>query len=328
MTAAIDRSPTAPTRAAPRPRRRGRSADRDGARGHARHARPRRRRDRRDVRRGRGGDRRAAGSISPSPTSISAPTRSIRSPTVLAAGVPLIFATGSHRDCCRARFADCPVLEKPYALAAVEAALGQTCRSSPLVLIEQRWYDASPRTRESDDGGGVESGGRRHGQGQGARSGAGTDRPRLRQGLGDEARQPRDDGDRKQPDRIARPRHRARHRRPAARPRHRDLRPGKLGQDDARAACHRRGAEERRHRRLRRRRARARPGLCQEARRQHRRTDRVAARHRRAGARDRRHARPLERDRRAGRSTRSPRSCRAPRSRARWATAMSACRRG
>jgi recombination protein RecA len=44
------------------------------------------------------------------------------------------------------------------------------------------------------------------------------------------------------------PRHRARHRRPAARPRHRDLRAGKLGQDHARAPRHRRSAEERRHR--------------------------------------------------------------------------------
>ena len=86
--------------------------------------------------------------------------------------------------------------------------------------------------------------------------------------------------------------------------------------------------KDRRHRRLRRCRACARPGLCQEAGRRHRRTDRLAARHRRAGAGDRRHAGALERDRRAGRSIRSPRWCRAPRSRARWATAMSACRRG
>ena len=54
-------------------------------------------------------------------------------------------------------------------------------------------------------------------------------------------------GDRVDLDRLARPRHRARHRRPAARPHRRDLRAGKLGQDHARAARHRRGAEGRRH---------------------------------------------------------------------------------
>ena len=43
-------------------------------------------------------------------------------------------------------------------------------------------------------------------------------------------------------DRLARPRHRARRRRPAARPRGRDLRAGILGQDHADAAGHRRAA--------------------------------------------------------------------------------------
>ena len=52
------------------------------------------------------------------------------------------------------------------------------------------------------------------------------------------------------------------------------------------------------------------------------------ARHRRAGARDRRHAGPLRRASTSSSSTRWPRSCRAPRSRARWATATSACRPG
>ena len=99
---------------------------------------------------------------------------------------------------------------------------------------------------------------------------------------------------------IARARYRARRRRPAARPGDRDLRAGKLGQDHARAARDRRGAEGRRHRGLRRCRTCARSGLCQEAGRQHRRADRLAARYRRAGARDRRHAGALERDRRAG----------------------------
>ena len=63
---------------------------------------------------------------------------------------------------------------------------------------------------------------------------------------------------------------------------------------------HRRGAEEGRHLRLHRRRARARPDLCPQARRQCRRPPDLAARHRRAGAGDRRHAGALRRDRRAG----------------------------
>ena len=96
------------------------------------------------------------------------------------------------------------------------------------------------------------------------------------------------------------PRHRARRRRPAARPRDRDLRPGIVGQDDADAARHRRGAEARRRLRLRRRRTCARPGLCPQARRQPRGSADLAARHRRAGARDHRHAGALRRRRRAG----------------------------
>ncbi len=42
---------------------------------------------------------------------------------VVAAGIPLILATGSHPDTLPARFAGLPVLEKPYALTAVESAL-------------------------------------------------------------------------------------------------------------------------------------------------------------------------------------------------------------
>lgn len=42
---------------------------------------------------------------------------------VVAAGIPLILATGSHRDTLPPRFAGVPVLEKPYALAATAAAL-------------------------------------------------------------------------------------------------------------------------------------------------------------------------------------------------------------
>ncbi len=42
---------------------------------------------------------------------------------VVAAGVPLILATGSHPDTLPPRFAGLPVLEKPYALAAIETVL-------------------------------------------------------------------------------------------------------------------------------------------------------------------------------------------------------------
>ena len=99
---------------------------------------------------------------------------------------------------------------------------------------------------------------------------------------------------------LARARHRARHRRPAARPRRRDLRPGKLGQDDPRAARGRRGAEGRRRRRLRRCRACARPDLRPQARSRRRQSDRLAARHGRAGARDHRYPGPLQRGRHPG----------------------------
>ena len=99
-------------------------------------------------------------------------------------------------------------------------------------------------------------------------------------------------------DRLARPRHRARRRRAAARPRGRDLRAGVLRQDDAVPAGRGAGAEGRRHGGLHRRRERARPGLRGQARRQRRRSPDLAAGHRRAGARDRRHAGALGRRRR------------------------------
>ena len=85
-----------------------------------------------------------------------------------------------------------------------------------------------------------------------------------------------------------------------ARPRHRDLRPRILRQDDPGAPHHRRGPEEGRRLRLRRCRARARSGLCPQARRQSRRSADLAARHRRAGAGDHRHPCPFRRDRCAG----------------------------
>ena len=91
---------------------------------------------------------------------------------------------------------------------------------------------------------------------------------------------------------------RPRHRRPAPRPRHRDLRPGVVRQDDAGAAGHCRSARRRRHGRVRRCRARARRAVRAEAWRRPREPARVAARQRRAGARDRRGADPLQQRRR------------------------------
>ena len=44
---------------------------------------------------------------------------------VLARGVPIVFATGSLPDSLPERFRGCPVLEKPYVYAGVEAALGR-----------------------------------------------------------------------------------------------------------------------------------------------------------------------------------------------------------
>ncbi len=41
----------------------------------------------------------------------------------IAAGVEVIFATGSHRSVLPDRFADCKLLEKPYDFKAVECAI-------------------------------------------------------------------------------------------------------------------------------------------------------------------------------------------------------------
>ena len=151
-----------------------------------------------------------------------------------------------------------------------------------------------PRKEKNDDA-------RRTGEGEGDRAGRLVHREGLRQGL-DHA--PRQRGGAREGRAgglhgLGLARHRARRRRAPARPHHRDLRPGVLRQDDARAPRHRRGAEEGRHRRVHRRRARARRRLRAQARRAHRRPPHLAAGHRRAGARDRRDARPLRRDRRA-----------------------------
>ena len=125
------------------------------------------------------------------------------------------------------------------------------------------------------------------------------DREAVRQGEHHAAR--RGDGPARgegHPDRVARPRHRARRRRAAARPRRRDLRAGVVGQDDAGAARRGRGPEAGRHLRVRRRGARAGRRLRAQAGRAHRRPAGVAARLRRAGARDHRDAGALGRGRR------------------------------
>ena len=130
------------------------------------------------------------------------------------------------------------------------------------------------------------------------------------------------------PDRLAGARHRARRRRAAARARHRGLRAGVLGQDDAGAARGRRGAEAGRHLRLHRRGARARRRLRAQAGRADRRPAGLAARLRRAGAGDHRDAGRARARSTSWSSTRWRRWCRGPSSRARWATRTSACRRG
>ena len=167
----------------------------------------------------------------------------------------------------------------------------------------------------------------RSGSRAGSRRRPRADRAAVRQGLGHEDERPAAGVRRRRLDGLALARPRARHRRPAARPHRRDLRPGVVGQDDARLPRDRRGAAARRHLRLHRRRARDGPAVREADRRQHRRAARLAARHGRAGARDHRAAHPLGRARRRRRSTRSPRCRRRRRSRARWATATSASRR-
>lgn len=48
---------------------------------------------------------------------------------LIAAGVEVIFATGSHRSALPDRFASCKVLEKPYAFAAVERAVSNMAKA-------------------------------------------------------------------------------------------------------------------------------------------------------------------------------------------------------
>ena len=91
----------------------------------------------------------------------------------------------------------------------------------------------------------------------------------------------------------------ARHRRTSPGPHRRGLRTRVIGEVDSRHARRRRGAAQRGHLRLHRRRARHGPGLRPRHRGQHRRPPDLPTRHGRAGARDRRHADPIGRARRA-----------------------------
>ncbi len=140
---------------------------------------------------------------------------------------------------------------------------------------------------------------RRQGTRESRRAGRRPDRKAIRQRLDHAARrQGRHRADSGDLHRVDQPRLGARRRRPAPRPRHRDLRTGVVGQDDAGAADDRAGAEARRRRGVHRRRARARRAVRAEARRRPRQPARLAARQRRTGARDRRSAHPLQRRRR------------------------------
>ena len=163
-----------------------------------------------------------------------------------------------------------------------------------------RTFRACHRVGRHDQQAGIPcGGGGSDGQGEGARARARPDRKDARQGLDHAARRQRPlRRHRGDLHRLARPRHRARHRRAAARARHRDLRSGIFRQDHARSAGRGGSPEEGRHLRLHRRRARARHQLRQEARREGRGSADLAARQRRAGARDRRHAGALRRRRR------------------------------
>ena len=125
------------------------------------------------------------------------------------------------------------------------------------------------------------------------------------------------------------PRPRARHRRAAARPRRRDLRAGGLAAR-RRCRCTRwprssaaAGSPRSSTPSTRSTSATRGGSACKR-----RRPARLPARHRRAGARDRRRAAALAARSTWSWSTRWRRSCRAPRSRARWAISTWACRRG
>jgi recombination protein RecA len=103
--------------------------------------------------------------------------------------------------------------------------------------------------------------------------------------------------------------------------------PESSGKDDARLARHRRGAKDRRHRRLHRRRARARSQLCRRARCRSRQFAGLAAGYRRTGARDRRDAHAQQCGRRGRRRLGRRARDQVPSWKATWAMRTSACRR-
>ena len=163
---------------------------------------------------------------------------------------------------------------------------------------------------------------------EGRRTGRRPDREAVRQGL-DHAPRPegRHPADRRHSDRLHQHRLRARRRRRAARPRHRNLRPGVVGQDDAGAAGDRGGAEARRHGGVRGRGARARR---RATRRSSASTSTTCSSRSPTTASRRSKSSKSSSARTAwtsSSSTRSPRSCRRRKSKARWATRRWACRR-
>ena len=141
----------------------------------------------------------------------------------LIAGIPFLFATGGGRSIrCPSASRRRPTLTKPYH-AGRRDRRGRRFRSPDgtsnllrmvpaLVLMEHNSYDASSveqtryaaATTRDDRSASMAAQlkvidadkAQHHGQAEGAGSRAGADRSRVRQGLGDEAGQPRDDGDR------------------------------------------------------------------------------------------------------------------------------------
>ena len=121
-------------------------------------------------------------------------------------------------------------------------------------------------------------------------SGARPDRAELRQGRRDEDERSGARVGRRDLDRVAVARHRARRRRPAERPRHRDLRAGVVGKDDAGLSRDRRGAARGRDRAFVDAEHAVDPDVRAAARRGHRQPARLAAGYRRGGAGDHRAA--------------------------------------
>ena len=144
-------------------------------------------------------------------------------------------------------------------VAGVGSSVPVPSATRPTVVRSKRMRQGAEREM-SDRQSGAKAGatdaeGRRQAPGRAAGR-ADPDRAAVRQGHRDaDGRPGRARRRRRDPDRRAVARHRARDRRRPARPDHRDLRPGVLGQDDARLPHPRRGPEARRRVRVRRRRA-------------------------------------------------------------------------